>query len=429
MLNWIKVITRPFRRMLRVVIHKAVLRRDVRICRRNYRRKIAKCQEKLSHGQKIRVMFLVSELAKWKTQSLFDLMAKLDCFEPFIAISCMGDWRSHPEYKSLTDDSIAAFKEKGMKYVVVADFGTMKNLPLQAYNPDIIFYEQPYDWKREYMPAVTSRFAITAYVPYCVPTNEINVRWYEGDFLRTVCFYILLNQQLKDDLMAYVDPTKYAGQILPLGHTFYDDYLLDDNRPGDSKDLVIYAPHWTFDHPNNLNSLNISTFLWTGVEMLAYAERHPDVRWVFKPHPRLRLQLLRSKVWTEKEIDDYYNGWAKVGFCYYGSDYISLFKRSRVLITDCSSFVGEYPPCGGAVIHLRSSTEKCELLKAYKAMYDAFYQVHNLAEMYAALDTVVVRREDPNREERMRAVRELGLVGNNAAKNIVDFLMAELREN
>ena len=79
------------------------------------------------------------------------------------------------------------------------------------------------------------------------------------------------------------------------------------------------------------------------------------------------------------------------------------------------------------MIHLRSATEKLELLRAYGKMYGSFYQVHGLDEMYRVFDMVIARGEDPKRAERMQAVKELNLVGNNAAKNIMDYLLEVMR--
>ena len=423
MLQFIKDITRPIRHRVMSLVRSARLAMDVQICRKNFSKQLVRCRDKIKRGEKIRVMFLVSELSKWKTQSLFERMESSDQFEPFVAVSCRGFWYEHPEYKSLLDETIKAFQSKGLKYEVVADFNTMQNIPLKKFRPDIVFYEQPYDWKREYLPITVSRFALTAYVPYYVPTNEIDPLWYVGEFHRTNFLYILLNDQIKDALDSYLDPKKYAGQTVALGHTFYDLYGEASESPNDGNGLVIYAPHWAFDHPRNVNSQNISTFLWNGREILAYAKAHPEVKWLFKPHPGLRWRLIESGAWTKDEIEAYYQEWDKIGECYYGDDYVQLFKKSRVMITDCGSFLAEYPPCGGALIHLRSATEKSVLLRSYAKMYDSFYQVHDLKDLYETLDMVVVRGEDPKHNERMQAVRDLKLIGNDAAKNIVDYLL------
>ena len=423
----LKDVTRPPRHFVMSRVREVLLQKDVRVCRRNYARQIARCRDKIKRGEKLRVMFLVSELSKWKTQSLYDRMAQSKEFEPFVAISCRGDWQLNPEYWPLTEEALQSFRAKGMNCVVVADFNAVRNIPLDSFSPDIVFYEQPYNWKREYMPVTVSRFALTAYVPYYVPTNEIDPLWYEGAFHRTNFLYILLNEQIKSALNALIIPDRYAGRREALGHTFYD--LYGENQPqrqGNGRDLVIYAPHWTFDHPNNVNSQNISTFLWNGREILAYAKAHPEVKWLFKPHPGLQWRLVESGAWTKDEVGQYYQDWGEIGQCYYGNDYVEMFKHSRAMITDCSSFVAEYPPCGGAMIHLRSATQKLELLRSYGKMYDAFYQVHNLDEMYKVFDMVLLRDEDPKREERIRAVRELNLVGNNAAKNIAEYLLSIL---
>ena len=41
-----------------------------------------------------------------------------------------------------------------------------------------------------------------------------------------------------------------------------------------------------------------------GKDILDYAKSHPEINWVFKPHPRLRTELTYSNVWTKKEVDD-----------------------------------------------------------------------------------------------------------------------------
>ena len=429
MFRLVKSLLRPIRRIFLYLARRMQLRFDMFVCKRHYPKQLQKCRGKLKRKEKIRVMFLVSELAKWKMQSLYDLMEGSEFFEPFLAISCFGKWWAHPEYETLLNDSIAAFEKKGMRYVVVADFRTKRNVPLRQFEPDIVFYEQPYEWTREYMPVSVSRYALTMYIPYAVPTNEVNPKWYDIPFLRTIYLYILLNNQIVRSLNALADETWFVGKIVGLGHTFYD--LYDDNAtqnrgPG-MNDLVIYAPHWSFDHPRNINTQNLSTFLWNGKAILAFAKGHPEIKWVFKPHPRLQWQLVMSNVWTKDEVDSYYKEWGRIGVSYLGCDYVELFKRSRAMITDCSSFVAEYPPCGGALIHLRSSTEKSKLLHAYCNMYDSFYQVHNLAEMYETFEKVLVRGEDPKRDVRIKAVKELKLVGNNAARNIVNYILKDLR--
>ena len=100
---------------------------------------------------------------------------------------------------------------------------------------------------------------------------------------------------------------------------------------------------------------------------------------------------------------------------------------SRALITDCASFIAEYPPCGGAMIHLISSTQKIPLHHLNMEMYDTFYKVHDINELVETLNLVLVKGLDPRREERMAAVRKLGYGDNYAAGNICEHIIGLLK--
>ena len=103
--------------------------------------------------------------------------------------------------------------------------------------------------------------------------------------------------------------------------------------------------------------------------------------------------------------------------------------ESRAMITDCGSFLTEYACTGKPIIHLVSSTAKLKPLKPSADLYATYYQVHNVKELDEALDSVVVKALDPNRERRLTKVREAGLLDNYAAQNIMDELENLLGNN
>ncbi len=55
-------------------------------------------------------------------------------------------------------------------------------------------------------------------------------------------------------------------------------------------------------------------------------------------------------------------------------------------------------------------------------LYDTYYKVHDNEELLKVLDEVVVAKRDPKREERLAALEKSGLLGTNAAKNILDHI-------
>ena len=417
----LKKVLRPVVRPVKHVWELLLLYHDIILCRKRYKKLVENKKKKALSGAKLRVMFVVSEAAKWKNQSLYDLMEESDSFEPIIAISCHGNWWKHPEYKRQFDDSVRYFEDKGMRNVKVASFDTGESKDLRSFSPDIIFYDQPYDWIRRYMPCSVSKYALTCCVPYFVPTHLEHKKHYNLPLLRTLWSNFQINEAMATRLTKLANPSLLSGVIVGVGHPFLDYYYLHKESVK-AKDYVIYAPHWSFDHPNNVNTSNISTFLHNGLEILSFAKAHPELNWVFKPHPGLEWRLVNTGVWTQKQVDDYYAAWSEIAINCRDAGYLELFSQSKALITDCGSFLVEYPPCGGALIHLISSTQKNPLHPLNKKLYDSFYKVHNLSEMYEVFDQVLIRNDDVLKEKRLAAVKEYGAGSQYAAMNILKYL-------
>ena len=59
---------------------------ETRRIRRCYESHIARIRNRRA-GTKIKVLFIVSEIAKWKEQSLYEAMARSEDFDPMVAIS------------------------------------------------------------------------------------------------------------------------------------------------------------------------------------------------------------------------------------------------------------------------------------------------------------------------------------------------------
>lgn len=399
---------------------------QVALCRFRYRLRLSVCRKKYRAHQSLRVVFLLSDLCKWKLQSLYDELERSEWAVPLIAISARGDWWLHPEYEPLQREMIEYFGKRGMRYEVVASFQSKHHVPLRSLEPDIVFYSQPYDWPAEYLPVTVSRYSLTCYVPYFVPSHEEIPLHYALPVHRMVYRFFHQNAQWESLLRGLTRPGFYAGKVVGLGHPFLDFYHWHGAH-SDPHGYTIYAPHWSFDHPNNQNTQNISTFLEMGDAVLAFAKNHPDLKWVFKPHPDLYWSLIQSGAWDKPRVDAYYAGWRSIATTCESCDYMELFVASRALITDCASFIVEYPPCGGAMIHLLNPTQKIALHPLNMEMYDAFYKVHDQKELAEVLDLVLVRGLDPKREERMAAVCKLAFGDNYAAGNICNYLAELLR--
>ena len=126
---------------------------------------------------------------------------------------------------------------------------------------------------------------------------------------------------------------------------------------------------------------------------------------------------------SKEEVDDYYDRWERIGIACYDADYQDLFLESRVMITDSGSFLPEYGSTKRPIIRLICAKNKHVPPRAARAVYDTYYNVRNLEEMYSVFKMLVEEKRDPNREKRLAAIRAAGLLGCNASANIINYFL------
>ena len=388
----------------------------------NYCQGLSRIRLKANNNEKIRILFLISDASKWKMQTVFDAMAKSERFDPLVAVSQFGWHESRSAAEATGRQTMQFFKGRGMPVVNACSDELHRAAPLEAFSPDIVFYGQPWDVEPAHDPVAVSRYALTCYVPYYVPNFAPQNFDYAMPFHRTIFRYFLMNETCIKIYRDAMGALTSAGEMVAVGHPMLDCFSEGDFAGNDNCGVVIYAPHWSFPHKDNPNAANISTFLWTGRAMLDYAKSHSEIKWAFKPHPVLRGALIKSGVMSKGEVDDYYSAWDAVGESCYDGNYVDLFKRSRMLVTDCASFLTEYACTGKPIVRLVSPVAISQPGELNGELYSTYYQVHTPEELEPMLDKIVVRREDPNREARLSAAKAMNLTGVDAAGNIVTHL-------
>jgi hypothetical protein len=389
-------------------------------------------RRKHKRGEKIKVLFIDTEVAKWKAQSLYLLMKERPDFEPIIGIS-RRDADVQFDSETIERGMVAAksfFDRLGDRNVYIYDSARKAPINLDFLSPDIIFFQQP--WYREgcHSIEVLHRKAITCYIPYGIPSYGLDISarlW----FHRLIAYHFVLNKAWVREFKRGVSPFYYSGKLLGLGHTMFDQvHGPQDSVMGDTKQkVVIYAPHFSISKSSDKMDflLKLSTFLENGSEILMYAKEHSEIKWVFKPHPVLRTALIAAAGWTEEEVDSYYSEWEKIGKVNTSGDYGRLFDSAYAMITDCASFLTEFGATGKPLIRLISSRNTSLPGMPARKLFSSFYEVHNLKEMYDCFKMVLEEEKDPNKRERLAIVRESNLTGQNAAKNIMDFFDKEFK--
>lgn len=394
----------------------------VMICRWRYHRVLQRLRGRPS-GVKIKVLFIVSSTSKWKCQSLYDLMKASETFEPVIGLAVLD------RDLSLSKDEMAAklcadrafYGRHGDKCVDMVDCETRAVKTPSDFGADIVFPQEQWGVLPGHDVYSMSRYALVCYMPYSIEA-PVEARLYcQNGFHRLLFLEFMWSEKRAAYCRRFYHWWNRAGRMPGTGHTTLDLFYLKRSEPM-TGELVIYAPHYSFNHPNHNPKIHLSTFTECGKQILEYAKAHSEIKWFYKPHPTLYRDLVDCGAWTKSEVDAYDKAWNDIGITCYDGDYQELFLKSRVLITDCGSFLFEYAATGNPVIRLIPDNVNTFPCPAAKPVCDQFYNVHSLDEMYNAFDLVIRDRKDPKRETRRKAAADCGLTGNYAAEKVIGLL-------
>lgn len=413
-------------RLIARILFPPGLRLRVHILSSYFRHKaiISKIRRKLARGEKIKVIFLSSENSKWKCQSLYDLMKSSRWCDPLIGIMKQDADidGTVDEIKRGIGNAERFFEKIGCQTICVYNAEKGEYFDLRAVSPDVVIYQQPWNVEGSIWPMQLAKYALPCYIPYFLPNYIFPDIAYKQDFHRHLAHYFVLNQAecaLGESVRGFLD---FAGDLQAVGHPMLDDFYLNPvNGKHHGKPCIIYAPHFSIPNPNRIVFVHYSTFLETGECILRYAKQHPEMNWVFKPHPVLKSALKSSGIWTEEKIATYYSDWEKVGCVCESGDYIDVFRRATAMITDCGSFLTEFAATGQPIIRLVNPENK----QPYPPLYDTYYNVHNNNELEATLREVLEKGMDSKRDKRLKAVAAANLTGQYAAKNIMVFFAKE----
>ena len=387
--------------------------------------RVLKVLRKKIQKEKLIVAFYVNDSAKWKCQSLYDLMDESEYFIPYIHVTKNSTDKANSSYQSLEEiqKTHDFFNDKGLRVLYNYDIENEKFIPTKNMNPqpDIVIYQNPWYIETLQGPVRNSEFALTYYIPYFLPTSISHIEYYLRFHQYIETFYVL-DDEIK---VYYSENMENKGvNLKTVGHPQLDYFYLNKEKKYEDKNYVIYAPHWSIDEQTELKW---GTFSWSGEFMLEYAKNHPEYKWVFKPHPNL-IQALKMKCWDEEKIKKYWNAWAEIGEVCSSGDYLDMFMESKLMITDCGSFQTEYFMTQKPCIYLKSE-KGFPFNTTVKTIVENYYTVKNENELKIILEKVLENDNDFMKEQRLKAFEKLKLNKNYAAKNIIDDILSLLVVN
>jgi len=320
------------------------------------------------NGYKINVVFIFFK-SYWVYDMLYNLFDNDDLFNVTLIIT--------PNMVNFTEEEIAEyndmynyFKSNGFNIIKGYDEISNKTIDLELEcSPDIVFYGS--DWLSGFpkllQPENISQSILICYVPYSFMVSELLDSHCMNSVLirkawKFFCSTEFIKQRIIDKNLNNLDPGKLIVSYYPKIDGIFlnctdDDFwekTMDFN--GNAKKRIIWAPHWTITE----NLLNYSTFNYNYEFFYEYANANPNIEWIFRPHPLLKNELIKSGLMSVDEVDQYYQKWDDLPNAkyYFGPDYASMYKNSDAMITDSGSFIAEYLMCNKPGLKLDSDTQR-----------------------------------------------------------------------
>ena len=370
-----------------------------------YNRRLPELERQVFGKKRIKVVFFVINLGMWKNDKLFRLFMESDRFDPYIVF--FPQRRDSPDQMRAVQDNLRKhFEAKGFPFIDGYDFSKDAYFDLVGFKPDILFYAQPYGvGGEEFSTDKFSRHSLFAYIPYCIPLNDIPE---------------LYNQLYKNICWRMFYPTEYSKErerahlytrrdnIVVSGYPS-SDYLNDKKNPsrddwkdpGDRFKRIIWAPHHSV---LKSDVLGYSTFLEIADRMVELAEKYSDrLQFVFKPHPLLKEKLYRPEVWGRERTDEYFAKWENMpNTSLADGEYYDLFLTSDALIHDCCSFMAEYLYTGKPLMFITQDKEKiAESVNDFgKECLKRHYFGSGIEEIERFIDSVVINGNDTMQGDR-----------------------------
>lgn len=387
-----------------------------KVLRMIYRYSIKSKVKKLKGKEQIKVLFVLNDLSKWKSERLYLEMLANKRFEPIIGLTIRrGDSVSSFSQKVVT--LIEYLNQKKYKYIEL-------NRTIQP-NPNIVIYTEPYG---EVVPINQSIFAywnsLFVSINYSCHTTHLDIDY----FTRLhECAWIdcYESKSAAQDAFKYIGKKRESIKLtgLPMFDQLKDPAVSNPwRRQEKQKKRIIWAPHHSLGL-SKAETIVYGNFLEYYQLMLDIATEYEDeIQFAFKPHPLLKEKL--ESIWGKSKTNAYYEKWNNLsnGQLELGA-YQDLFKNSDALIHDCSSFIVEYQLLNKPVLFIVKDEEN--ILKDMNNFGKQAFYTQTLG--YTKDDVkkfieLLIEGKDDMKEKRMKFIEEdiVDTTEVSACKKIID---------
>ena len=358
-------------------------------------------REKIGRGQPVRALFLVFSPSMFPARPLFDAMLRDSGFDARLFVIPDLRWRDRdPETlrgicrKELgalypPDRFLEASQDaSGIWPDVIGDFGA-----------DIVCYPTPYDLSCfRYNPhwAVGRNF-LPIYISYSFSTS---IHGYEVYGRQNYAYFWKVFAECEENAKEYAEHSILKGANTETVGYFKMDALATAKpwpRNGGRKRVLI-APHHSVEGGAN-DSLSLSNFQRYADYFLSLPEKHPELDFVFRPHPFLFTVLSHPAKWGPEKAADWIARmkahpnvrWSDEG------DYFPAFASCDAIIQDCGSYLAEWVYTGKPCCFLLKATSDIDakFTPLGRDILSHCYLAYDEAAIESFLRNVVEGGDDP----------------------------------
>lgn len=380
----------------------------------------------------INVVFMALDLALWRYQDIYELMAADSRFNPVIVLSpCPLREDPDKDAESLRQ----FFNAKGIPYIDYKHGAPAFDIRKEL-RPDIMFYTQPYEYLLQDEHDCRHFYdRLLCYLPYGFWSSTGKLSYDLHFHNQAWRLYYSTSLHLEE---AHKVASNKGRNVCVAGYANADDYLKADHQDvwkqlhdGKRRKRIIWAPHFSIISENSAFPPR-ANFLWMAELMVSIAKKYKDqIQIAFKPHPALLTQLYQHKDWGRERADAYYQQWVEMENTQLETgQFIDLFMTSDAIIHDSGSFAVEYHYSKRPAMFVsKDMTPILSILGDFgKQAYGLHYIGKDEADIRQFIENQVLAGEDPMKPQREAFFQHYLLPpnGKSVAQNVLDDIVESL---
>lgn len=319
-----------------------------------------------------------------------------------------GENTAYTYCKSFYPDVINAYDEDKQEW-----------LDLKALHPDYVFFLRANDvyLPPEYRCSVVSTYAKLCFIPYAFCKMDRDSRVVYKLATMSYTYAIFTESEMYRDMLRkifyHLLDAKWK-QIECFGFPRFDLHGPVREAVKEPK-AVMWLPRWV-----TASRLESTTFFQYKDVLIEYFKKHPDIKFICRPHPKMFINFAATGEMTEEEIAAFKKLFAETDNFMLDeyADYLPAMTEADIFISDTSSLLVEELVTGKPIIFCGNMAHFDRDAKQWS---HHMYPVRNKRMLVKRLGNLLAGH-DPKRENRERYVREYMKHDGKSGERIIAFL-------